>query len=92
MPTPNGIDKSRAVDFVADALVRGRRIRMLAIIDTWNRRFPHIEVDFSLVDVHVARLLEQLRQRGRRPNLVLVDGRARAVAISRNTDDSQRSA
>ncbi|WP_155754801.1 hypothetical protein [Burkholderia anthina] len=92
MPTPNGIDESWAVDFIADALVRGRRIRMLAIIDTWDRACPRIEADFSVADVRVVRLLEQLRQRGRRPNLVQVDSRARAVVISRNTDDSQRSA
>ncbi|WP_240057147.1 hypothetical protein [Paraburkholderia azotifigens] len=62
MPTPNGADESWAMDFVADALVHGRRIRMLTIIDTWNRECPHIEVDFSLTGVRVARVLEQLRQ------------------------------
>ncbi|MEK6356076.1 MAG: integrase core domain-containing protein [Burkholderia cenocepacia] len=58
---------------VADALVHGRRIRMLTIIDAWNRECPHIEVDFSLTGVRVARVLEQLRQRGRQPNLIQVD-------------------
>lgn len=48
MPTPNGADESWAMDFVADALARGRRIRMLTIIDAWNRECPHIEVNFSL--------------------------------------------
>jgi putative transposase len=73
MPTPNGADESWAMDFVADALAHGRRIRMLTIIDAWNRECPHIEVDFSLTGVRVARVLEQLRQRGRRPNLIQVD-------------------
>nr|WP_175765588.1 IS3 family transposase [Burkholderia ambifaria] len=73
MPTPAGADESWSMDFVADALVHGRRIRMLTIIDTWNRECPHIEVDFSPTGVRVARVLEQLRQRGRRPNLIQVD-------------------
>ncbi|ASW04046.1 hypothetical protein CJU94_38625 (plasmid) [Paraburkholderia aromaticivorans] len=73
MPTPNVADESWTMDFVADALVNGRRIRMLTIIDTWNRECPHIEVDFSLTGVRVARVLEQLRQRGRCPNLIQVD-------------------
>jgi putative transposase len=33
MPTPSGADESWAMDFVADALVHSRRIRMLIIID-----------------------------------------------------------
>ncbi|CBW74514.1 unnamed protein product [Mycetohabitans rhizoxinica HKI 454] len=31
---------------------------------------PHIELDFSLTGVRVARVLEQLRQQGRRPTLI----------------------
>ncbi|WP_167760365.1 DDE-type integrase/transposase/recombinase [Paraburkholderia pallida] len=61
------------MDFVADALSNGRRVRMLTIIDAWNRGYPHIEVDFSLTGVRVARVLEQLCQRGRRPSLTQVD-------------------
>jgi putative transposase len=73
MPTPTGADESWAMDFVADALVNGRRMRMLTIIDAWNRECPHIEVDLSLTGARVARVLEQLRQRGRHPNLIQVD-------------------
>ena len=73
MPTPNGADESWTMDFVADALSNGRRVRMLTIIDTWNRECPHIEVDFSLTGVRVARVLEQLRQQGRCPPLIQVD-------------------
>lgn len=61
------------MDFVADALANGRRVRMLTIIDAWNRECPHIEVDFSMAGVRVARVLEQLRQRRRRPSLIHVD-------------------
>ncbi|WP_441301336.1 integrase core domain-containing protein [Burkholderia sp. S-53] len=58
---------------VADALANGRRVRMLTIIDAWNRECLRIEADFSLTGVRVARVLEQLRQQGRCPNLIQVD-------------------
>jgi len=45
MPVPDGADQSWAMDFVSDALVNGRRMRMLTIIDAWNRECPRIEVD-----------------------------------------------
>lgn len=73
MPTPNGADESWAMEFVADALAHGRRIRIVIVIDAWTRERPHIEVGFSLTGVRVARVLEQLRQRERLPNLIQVD-------------------
>lgn len=39
---------------------RGRRIRMLTIIDAWNRECPYIVVDFSLKGIRVARVLVPL--------------------------------
>jgi putative transposase len=73
MPVPDSADQSWAMDFVSDALINGRRVRMLTIIDAWNRECPRIEVDFSLTGARVARVLEQLRQQGRRPQLIQVD-------------------
>jgi putative transposase len=73
MTTPNGADESWAMDVVADALAHGQRIRMLTIIDAWNRECPHIEVDSSLTGVRVARVLEPLYRRGRPPDLAQVD-------------------
>ncbi|QDH60938.1 hypothetical protein [Pandoraea pnomenusa] len=70
MPTPNSADESWAMDFVADSLLHGRRIRMLAIIDAWNRKCLHVEVDFSLTGEGKASVLEQLRQRGCHPSLI----------------------
>jgi putative transposase len=76
MTTPNAADESWAMDCVADALANGRRIRMLTIIDACNYECTHIELDFSLTGVRVARVLEQLCQQGRRTNLIqLITGR-----------------
>lgn len=73
MPVPDGADQNWAMDFVSDSLANGRRLRMLTIIDVWNRQCPHIEVDFSLTGARVARVLEQLRLQGRCPALIQVD-------------------
>jgi putative transposase len=73
MPVPDAADQSWSMDFVSDTLLNGRRMRMLTIIDAWNRECPGIEVDFSLTGVRVARVLERLREQGRKPRLIQVD-------------------
>ncbi|WP_373281780.1 IS3 family transposase [Chitinolyticbacter meiyuanensis] len=73
LPLAAGPDQRWAMDFVADSLWNGRRIRLLAIIDTWHREAVWIEVDHSLSGVRVARVLEQLRLGGRLPALIQVD-------------------
>ncbi|MDY7576719.1 IS3 family transposase [Herbaspirillum sp. RTI4] len=73
LPMPQGPDQRWAMDFVTDALSNGRRMRMLTVIDVWNRECVKIEVDHSLTGARVARVLEQLRQNGRCPNVIQVD-------------------
>jgi putative transposase len=73
LPMPQGPDQRWAMDFVADALSSGRRMRMLTVIDVWNRECVAIEVDHSLTGSRVARVLEQLRHRGRCPDVIQVD-------------------
>lgn len=73
LPVPHGPDQSWAMDFVSDALLNGRRMRMLTVIDAWNRECVEIEVDHSLTGVRVARVLEQLRLQGRSPTVIQVD-------------------
>jgi putative transposase len=80
MPVPDGADQSWSMDFVSDTLLNGRRTRMLTIIDAWNRECPSIEVDFSLTGVRVARVLERLREQGRRPRLIQVDNGSEFVS------------
>lgn len=73
LPLADGPDQRWAMDFVADTLWNGRRVRLLAIIDTWNREAVWIEADHSLSGKRVARVLEQLRCCGRHPALIQVD-------------------
>lgn len=58
---------------MSDTLMNGRRIRVLTIVDLWDRASPALEVDFSLPGQRVVRVLERLRLQGRKPRLLRVD-------------------
>jgi len=73
MPQASGPNQIWSMDFVADSLWNGRKIRSLTLIDTWNREAIWIEVDHSLSGQRVARVLEWLRQTNRRPAVIQVD-------------------
>ena len=70
---PTGPDEQWAMDFVSDALMNGRRIRILTIADLWDRSSPALEVDMSLPGLRVVRVLERLRLQGRKPQRIKVD-------------------
>ena len=64
-PGPTSPDQRWSLDFMSDALVSGRRLRLLTMVDGWDRSCPHIEVDHSLTGervVRVVRVLERLKQ------------------------------
>ena len=48
------------MDFMHDQLSEGRSVRLLNVIDDFNREALAIEVDFSLPAVRVVRTLEQV--------------------------------
>lgn len=63
------------LDFVSDALASGRRIRVLAVLDTCTREALTVEVDTSLPAVRVVGVLNQLvRDRGIPRTIVLDNG------------------
>jgi putative transposase len=62
-----------SMDFMADALATGRRFRTLNLVDEYTREALGIEVDTSLPGVRVVRVLEQLRQQGRKPEWIVTD-------------------
>jgi putative transposase len=64
-----------SLDFVGDALSWGRRIRLLAVVDTVTREALAIEVDTSLPGERVVRVLERLAaERGVPAGIVLDNG------------------
>lgn len=52
---PTGPNEQWSLDFMSDALMKGRRIRILTIVDLWDRSSPAIEVDVSLPGQRVVR-------------------------------------
>jgi putative transposase len=62
-----------ALDFLSDALASGRRIRVLAVVDTFTREALAMEVDTSLPGVRVARVLEQLVTERGCPTAIVLD-------------------
>ena len=70
---PTSPNELWAMDFVSDALMNGRRIRILTIADLWDRSSPALEVDMSLPGLRVVRVLEGLRLQGRKPQRIKVD-------------------
>ena len=72
-PAPCGPNEQWSMDFMSDALMNGRRIRLLTIVDMWNRASPAVEVDISLPGQRVVRVLERLRLQGRLPRLLRTD-------------------
>lgn len=72
-PRPTGPDQHWAMDFMSDSLLNGRRVKVLTIVDLWDRRCLWLEADHSLTGDRVVRVLEQLRATGQRPKLLRTD-------------------
>lgn len=70
---PTSVNQQWSMDFVADQLVDGRRIRALTLVDKFSRECPHIEVDFSLGANRVIEVLEHLAGTRGLPESITVD-------------------
>jgi len=66
-------DQVWTMDFTEDALASGREFRTLNLMDGYTREALVIEVDTSLPGAWVVRVLERLREGGRRPTAIQVD-------------------
>lgn len=70
---PTGPNQVWAMDFVSDALATKRKIKMLTVIDCFNRECVRIEVDTSINGVRVARVMEELREQRGVPKKIITD-------------------
>jgi putative transposase len=73
LPAPSRANQRWSMDFLADALASERRFRVLTVVDDYTREALAIEVDHSLPGARVVRVLDELRQRGRRPECIVCD-------------------
>ena len=73
MAIPQGPNQRWSLDFVSDALVDGRRFRILCVIDDFSRECLATVVDNSLSGVRVGRELDRITEARGRPCMVVSD-------------------
>lgn len=73
MTIPQGPNQRWSVDFASDALVDGRRFRVLCVIDDFTRECLGTIVDNSITGERVSRELDPIAQRRGYPLLVVSD-------------------
>ena len=73
LPKPAAANQSWSMDFIADALADGRRLRCLAIVDDYSRECIAIEVDTSITGTRVAAILDRLADQRGLPASITVD-------------------
>lgn len=66
-------NKSWHIDFMSDALVSGRKIRTLNVIDPFNRQCIGIEIGFSMPSVQLTRKLDEWIQTYGKPQSIRSD-------------------
>ena len=73
-PQVDGVDQCWSMDFVADNLFNGRRIRALTVVDNFSRECLTIHVDHSIKGEQVVASMETMRLFAKRvPNRIQVD-------------------
>ena len=85
----DGIDQCWSMDFVADNLFDGSRIRALTVVDNFSRECLAIHVDKGIKGEHVVRLLVAIGElHDRIPERIQVDNGSEFV--SKELDVSAR--
>jgi putative transposase len=73
VPGASAANDQWSMDFVADALFNGKRIRALTVVDNFTRRSLAIEVDSSLRGDQVVNVLDRLLREHGAPKCIRVD-------------------
>jgi putative transposase len=73
LPKPTAANVSWSMDFVADGLIGGRRLRCLTIVDDCTRECLAIEVDTSITGLRVQGVLDRLADTRGLPHSITVD-------------------
>ena len=73
LPKPTSVNRRWSMDFVADGLRDGRKLRCLTIVDDYSRECLAIEVDTSITGRRVAAVLERLADSRGLPLSITVD-------------------
>jgi len=73
LPVPTGANQVWSVDFMADTLSSGRKLRTLNVVDVYTRECLAIEVGQSLKGHDVVRVLQQISQQRGVPRMLFCD-------------------
>lgn len=73
LQVPKGMNEMWSMDFMHDQLSDGRTIRLLNIIDDYNREGLEIDIDFSLPSERVIRTLENIIAWRGKPDAIRCD-------------------
>jgi putative transposase len=73
LPKPTTVNRSWSMDFVADGLIDGRKLRCLTIVDDYSRECLALEVDTSINGRRVAAVLDRLDDLRGLPLSITVD-------------------
>ena len=73
LPKPTAANVSWSMDFVADGLIDGRRLRCLSLVDDCTRECLVIEVDTSITGLRVQAVLDRLAESRGLPASITVD-------------------
>lgn len=73
LSVPQGINFCWSADFMSDALVYGRKVRILNVMDDYNREVLAVEADFSMPAEKVIGFMEQIIARRGKPKVIRVD-------------------
>ena len=70
---PEGMNHTWSMDFMHDALENGRKVKVLNLIDDFNREVLVIEIDTSLCGSRVKRVLERVMEWRGKPKFIRTD-------------------
>lgn len=73
LPRPQGINEAWSMDFVADQLECGRRLKILTVVDQYSRECVALEADFSIKGHKVVACLERQKRLRGLPKSITVD-------------------
>ena len=79
---PHQLNEQWSMDFMSDALVDGRRFRILTIVDDFSRESLYIGVGFRFRGSQVAEFLARLARQRPAPQKIRVDNRPEFTSVS----------
>lgn len=73
LEVPKTADVCWSMDFMSDSLYTGRKFRLLNIVDDFSRECLAMEAATSISSRYVVRILDRLKEQGRKPQQIRVD-------------------